>query len=223
MNPITGVFQVICLHLRSPCFKVDLKTRSPNFEIKWILCYSKYFILYPQPLQFVHWTHGWSTIYETKKNPLINTICFRVRLIKGYMEITEWKHTVKSAVHDTWKWYENYSIGLLMPKYTCLWDSTTRLHWYITVLLTFYIVKKQQIFSSLSFYKHYILPAHYTQWCDKVFPKLECIRFSYCHQFCCSVVFCLTFSKKNRVSLVLFQIKMVTTRLKKPWTSFSEI
>ena len=31
------------------------------------------------------------------------------------------------------------------------------------------------------------------------------------------------FLKKGRVSLVLFQIKMVTTRLKNPLTSFSEI
>ena len=48
MNPITGVFQVICLHLRSPCFRVDLKGK-----IEWILCYSKYLVLYFQPLQFV--------------------------------------------------------------------------------------------------------------------------------------------------------------------------
>ena len=46
-----------------------------------------------------------------------------------------------------------------MPRYTGLWDSTTRLHLYVTVLLTFYILKKQQIFSSLSFYKHYYLLA----------------------------------------------------------------
>ena len=38
MNPIAGIFQVICLHLRSPCFKVNVKRKSNNFEIEWILC-----------------------------------------------------------------------------------------------------------------------------------------------------------------------------------------
>ena len=52
-------------------------------------------------------------------------------------------------------WKVQYS--LLMPKCTGLCDGTTRLHLYVTVLLTFYIVKKQQIFSSLSFYKYYYL------------------------------------------------------------------
>ena len=108
MNPITDMFQVICLHLRSPCFKVDLKGKSQNFEIECILCYSTYLALYFQPLQFVRWSDGWSIFYETKKNRLINTVCFRVRMIKGYMEITEWKHTVESAVYGTLKQYENY-------------------------------------------------------------------------------------------------------------------
>ena len=120
MNLITDIFQVICLHLRTPCFKLDLKGKSLNFEIELILCYSKYLVLYFQPLQFVRWTDGWSTFFETKNNRLINTVWFRVRLIDGYSEVTEWKHTVESAVHDTWKWYENYSISLLMPKYTGL-------------------------------------------------------------------------------------------------------
>ena len=154
MNTITGIFQVTCRHLRRPCFKVELKGKSHNFEIEWILCYSKYLVLYFQPLQFIRW---WSNFYETKKNRLINTVCFSMRLIKGYKEITEWKHPMECAVHGTWKWYENYSIILLMPKYTGSWDSTTRLYYYVAVLLTFYIVKKQQIFSSLSFYKHYYL------------------------------------------------------------------
>ena len=34
-----------------------------------------------------------------------------------------------------------------MGKYTGLWDSTTLLQLYVTVLLTFYIVKKQQTLS----------------------------------------------------------------------------
>ena len=86
-----------------------------------------------------------------------------------------------------------------MPKETGLWDSTTRLHLYLSVLLTFYIVKKQQTFSSLWFYLHYYLlrsyilfTAHYTQ-----LPKLEWVRLSYYYQFWCLVVFCLTFSIKG--------------------------
>ena len=41
------------------------------------------------------------------KNRLINSVCFQVRSIEGYKEIKEWKHIVESAVHGTWKWYEN--------------------------------------------------------------------------------------------------------------------
>ena len=123
--------------------------------------------------------------------------------------------------------------------------SIIHLYLYVTALLTSYIVKKQQIFSSLSFYKHYHLlwivhmvfkiywrrvlifgsfcsvkltgypPVQYNYGCNKFFPKLECVCLSYYYQFCCSVVFCLTFSKKKGVSLVFFQIKMVTTRSKK--------
>ena len=55
-------------------------------------------------------------LLQKKKSCLINPICFRVRMIKGYMKITEWKHTVESAVHSTLKLYENYSISFLMPK-----------------------------------------------------------------------------------------------------------
>ena len=84
---------------KSPCFKVVLKGKSHNFEIEWILCYSMYLVLYIQPLQFVRWSDGWSIFYETKKSRLIKTVCFRVQIIKGYMEITEWNHTVESAVH----------------------------------------------------------------------------------------------------------------------------
>ena len=105
--------------------------------------------------------------------------------------------------------------------------STIHLYLYVTALLTSYIVKKQQIFSSLSFYKHYHLlwivhmvfkiywrrvlifgsfcsvkltgypPVQYNYGCNKFFPKLECVCLSYYYQFCCSVVFCLTFSKKR--------------------------
>ena len=33
MNPITDPLQVICVHRRSWCFKVDLKEDSSDFEI----------------------------------------------------------------------------------------------------------------------------------------------------------------------------------------------
>ena len=48
-------------------------------------------------------------------------------------------------------------MNLLMPKEAALWDSTIRLHLYVTVLLILYIVKKQQIPSSLLFYIYYYL------------------------------------------------------------------
>ena len=107
-NPITDIFEVICPYLRNPCLKVDLKGRSQNFETEWILCYSIYLGLYFQPLHFVPWSDEWSIFYKTKKSRLINTICFRVRMIKGYMEITEWKQTVESAVYGTLKQYKNH-------------------------------------------------------------------------------------------------------------------
>ena len=88
-NPITDIFQVICLYLRNPCFKVDLKGKSHNSEIQWILCYSMYLVLYFQPLQFVRGSYEWSIFYETKKSRLLKTVRFRVQMIKGYMEITE--------------------------------------------------------------------------------------------------------------------------------------
>ena len=54
-------------------------------------------------VQFVRSSDGWSIFYETKKSRFINTVCFWLRMIKGYMEITEWKHTVESVVHGTLK------------------------------------------------------------------------------------------------------------------------
>ena len=67
-----------------------------------------YLVLYFQHLQFVRWSDEWSFFYETKKSRLINTVRFRVRMIKGYMEITEWKHTVENAVYGTLKQNEKY-------------------------------------------------------------------------------------------------------------------
>ena len=99
LNPITDNFQVIYLHLRSLCFQVDLKGKSNNFKIGWTLCYSKYFVLYFQPFQSSRGSDWWSIFYETRKNHLVNTFCFRVWMIQGCMKVTEWKHTVESAVH----------------------------------------------------------------------------------------------------------------------------
>ena len=88
MNPITNILEVICLHLRSPCLKVDIKVKSHNFEIEWILCYSKYFVLYFQQLQVPRWSDGWSIFYEKKKSCLNNTVCFRVKTQSG--KCTAW-------------------------------------------------------------------------------------------------------------------------------------
>ena len=101
-NSIAGIFQVICLHLRSPCFKADLKGKSHNLQIEWIFTQSILFFFF-QPLQFVRWSYGWSIFYEKKKsNRLVNTVCFRVQMIKGYMDITEWKHITHSGKCSAW-------------------------------------------------------------------------------------------------------------------------
>ena len=93
---------LICLHLRSRCFKLKLRWKIHNFEIEWILCYSKHRIFHFQPLQIARWSDGWSIFYETKMIRLINTVYFWVRLIKWYMEITaentQWK--VQCIVHE---------------------------------------------------------------------------------------------------------------------------
>ena len=96
-------FQIIFLHLRNACFKVDLKEKCHNFYIQWILWYSKYLVLYFSRCSLYHKLIDDQLFYETKKNHLINTVCFRVRLIKEYMEITERKHTVESTMNGTWK------------------------------------------------------------------------------------------------------------------------
>ena len=44
MNPITDIFQVICLHLRSPCFKVDLKRKVAILKLSG--CYVTQRILF---------------------------------------------------------------------------------------------------------------------------------------------------------------------------------
>ena len=40
-------------------------------------------------------------------------------------------------------------MSLLMAKQTDVWDSTTRPHLYVIVILRFHIVKKQRIYFSL--------------------------------------------------------------------------
>ena len=52
-------------------------------------------------------------------------------------------------MHGTWKEYENNSMSLLMAKQTDVWDSTTRPHLCVIVILRFHIVKKQRIYFSL--------------------------------------------------------------------------
>ena len=73
MNPITGIIQVIDVHLRSPCFNIYLKDKSNNFEIQRILCYSRYIALRFQLLQC-----ECQSFTNTKKNCLINSVCFQV-------------------------------------------------------------------------------------------------------------------------------------------------
>ena len=126
------MFDVICLQLRSPCFKVDFKGKAHSFVFEWVFCYSKYLALHFQQLQFVRWTDRWSTFHEAKKNRLITTVCFRVCLIKWCMEITDWKHSKESTVHGKWSnvkttvsvcWCPNkvtYEIAQLVWIYTLL-------------------------------------------------------------------------------------------------------
>ena len=67
MNHITGIIQVIDVHLRSPCFNIYLKDKSNNFEIQRILCYSRYIALRFQLLQCECLTDGWSIFYKHKE------------------------------------------------------------------------------------------------------------------------------------------------------------
>ena len=102
-NSIAGIFQVICLHLRSPCFKADLKGKSHNLQIEWILCYSKYLVLFFSAFA-VCTLKLWmvNLLWKKKSNRLVNTVCFRVQMIKGYMDITEWKHITHSGKCSAW-------------------------------------------------------------------------------------------------------------------------
>ena len=102
-NSIAGIFQVICLHLRSPCFKADLKGKSHNLQIEWILCYSKYLALFFSAFA-VCTLKLWmvNLLWKKKSNRLVNTVCFRVQMIKGYMDITEWKHITHSGKCSAW-------------------------------------------------------------------------------------------------------------------------
>ena len=102
-NSIAGIFQVICLHLRSPCFKADLKGKSHNLQIEWILCYSKYLVLFFSAFA-VCTLKLWmvNLLWKKKSNRLVNTVCFRVQIIKGYMDITKWKHITHSGKCSAW-------------------------------------------------------------------------------------------------------------------------
>ena len=102
-NSIAGIFQVICLHLRSPCFKADLKGKSHNLQVEWILCYSKYLVLFFSAFA-VCTLKLWmvNLLWKKKSNRLVNTVCFRVQMIKGYMDITEWKHITHSGKCSAW-------------------------------------------------------------------------------------------------------------------------
>ena len=81
MNPITGIFQVICVYLRRPYFKVDLKRKNPILKLNgYYFSQSIFFFILSRCSLYVELMDG---------QPLLNTVCLRVRLIKGYMEITE--------------------------------------------------------------------------------------------------------------------------------------
>ena len=60
MNPITGIFQVICLHLRSPWFKVDLKGKSHNFEIGYYVTQSILFFIFSRCSLYIEVMDGQS-------------------------------------------------------------------------------------------------------------------------------------------------------------------
>ena len=64
------------------------------------------------------WLIDGRSLVETKFNHLINSVCFRVRLITktAYIlvrntEVTVWKCAVKSTVHGTWIWKIQYQFA----------------------------------------------------------------------------------------------------------------
>ena len=92
-------------------FNVDLHNVEPrrnnvvNMTIKNKLWVKNIMILLSFNKNHLNW------IYWTQ-----NLLYFVPLYNKEYMEITEWKHTVESAVHGPLNQYENYSISLLIPK-----------------------------------------------------------------------------------------------------------
>ena len=105
MNTITGIFQVICLHLWSACFKVDLKGKSHNlngFEgIDITLLKVSCSLFSAVAVCTLNW---WMLNLLRNKEESFN----QHRLLssatdKKIYRNTEWKHIVESAVHGLCK------------------------------------------------------------------------------------------------------------------------
>ena len=94
------------------------------------------------------------SLIKIKLNRSVNRVCFRMRSVtkkeehgntvwKYTVKSTlhcKWKYAVKSAIHGAWKQYRNYSINLMIPKYTDLCGGT-RPDSHVVLLWSFHIVK----------------------------------------------------------------------------------
>ena len=79
MNLITDIFQVICLHLRSPCFKLDLKVTILKLN-GYYVTQSILFFIFSRCSLYVEVMDCQSFRKQGRR---------RVRMIEGYMEITQ--------------------------------------------------------------------------------------------------------------------------------------
>ena len=129
INSAASFFQMICLS-----FKNNYLSKKTSKEKVRILKSNIYYVT-QDALSFIFsccsW-YVWLTYYRhfTKKG--------WIAWIKGKMESTVWKFTMKIIVHSIWREYENY---MLMPEQTVLGDTGTRRDLYVFALLRFDIVK----------------------------------------------------------------------------------
>ena len=115
MNPITGTFQAICLHLRNPCFKVHLKKKVVKLKFN---VYIMFFFI----------CSSFSAVAVcTFDQPMVSFLRTQRRIVwltafafdwdqwrrKGNMEITEWKYIVESVMHGTWRFIRYCTFNIL--------------------------------------------------------------------------------------------------------------
>ena len=102
MNPITGTFQAICLHLRSPCFKVHLKKKSSKIEIQCIYYVLLHLLFIFSRCSLYVWPTNGQLFANTKKNCLINSVCFWLRSMKKKGKHGNYRVKIHSGKCNAW-------------------------------------------------------------------------------------------------------------------------